>query len=40
LKEALGPGLPILLGAIGLSQLETRRDIDMLAARLQAYFKI
>jgi hypothetical protein len=40
LREALGPGLPILLAAVGLSQLETRRDIDLLAARLQAYFKL
>jgi hypothetical protein len=30
----------MLLGAVGLSQLETRRDIDMLAMRLQALFKI
>jgi hypothetical protein len=40
LKEALGPALAMLLGAVGLCQLETRRDIDMLAMRLQALFKI
>jgi Peptidase family M28 len=38
LKEALGPGLAALLGAAGLTRLETRQDMDALASRLQTYF--
>jgi hypothetical protein len=40
LKEALGPGLAALLGAVGLTRLETRQDLDALAFRLQAYFAL
>jgi hypothetical protein len=39
-KEALGPGWSVLLSAVGIPRLETRQDIDMLASRLQAYFRL
>jgi hypothetical protein len=38
IKRAIGPTLPIILGFIGIEQLETRADIDRIAAVLSGSF--
>ena len=38
IKQAIGPALPLILAAAGVGQLESRRDVDRIAAGLAGSF--